>query len=161
MGDYIDTAMLISFAGSQENTSKTVILSLLTYIFSEFGIIEDIGETQEYSYDPEKYQCVCIDDAYIDDWWKMQAAAFPSFISLALLLRMFLSALSGTSSNTLYDSLPGFQEIMLSDKRINEDVHLRGLADKIQDAISRNIFRSRIISLNSGSPFISLAATDI
>ena len=31
-------------------------------IKAEFGIIEDIGETQEYSYDPEKYQCVCIDN---------------------------------------------------------------------------------------------------
>ena len=38
------------------------------------------------------------------------------------------------------DSFPGFQEIVLSDKRINEDVHLRELADKIQDAISRNKF---------------------
>ncbi len=38
------------------------------------------------------------------------------------------------------DSLPGFQEIVLSYKRINEDVHLRELADKIQDAISRNKF---------------------
>ena len=25
---------------------------------TEFGIIEDIGEIQEYSYDPKKYQCV-------------------------------------------------------------------------------------------------------
>ena len=39
-------------------------------IKTEFGIIEDIRETQEYSYDPKKYQCVCIDDdLYIDDWW--------------------------------------------------------------------------------------------
>ena len=38
------------------------------------------------------------------------------------------------------DSLPGFQEIVLSDKRINEDVHLRELAGKIQDAINRNKF---------------------
>ena len=39
-------------------------------IKTEFGIIEDIGETQEYSYDPKKYQCVCIDDdVYIDEWW--------------------------------------------------------------------------------------------
>ncbi len=36
----------------------------------EFGIIEDIRETQEYFYDPKKCQCVCIDDdVYIDDWW--------------------------------------------------------------------------------------------
>ena len=39
-------------------------------IKTEFGIIEDIRETQEYSYDPKKYQCVCIDDdVYIDEWW--------------------------------------------------------------------------------------------
>ena len=38
------------------------------------------------------------------------------------------------------ESLPGFQDIVLSDKRIKEDVHLRKLADKIQDAISRNKF---------------------
>ena len=39
-------------------------------IKAEFGIIEDIGETQKYSYNPEKYECVYIaDDIYIDDWW--------------------------------------------------------------------------------------------
>ena len=38
------------------------------------------------------------------------------------------------------ESLPGFQDIVLSDKRINEDAHLRKLADKIQDAINRNKF---------------------
>ena len=38
------------------------------------------------------------------------------------------------------ESLPGFQDIVLSDKRINEDAHLRELADKIQDAINRNKF---------------------
>ncbi len=38
-------------------------------IKTEFGIIEDIRETQEYFYDPKKYQCVCIDDdIYIDDF---------------------------------------------------------------------------------------------
>ena len=38
------------------------------------------------------------------------------------------------------ESLSGFQDIVLSDKRINEDAHLRELADKIQDAINRNNF---------------------
>lgn len=36
------------------------------------------------------------------------------------------------------ESLLGFQEIVLSDRRINEDAHLRELVDKIQDAVSRN-----------------------
>jgi len=34
-------------------------------IKAEFGIIEDIREKQEYSYDSKKYQCVCIDDDVI------------------------------------------------------------------------------------------------
>ena len=38
------------------------------------------------------------------------------------------------------ESLPGFQEIVLSDRRINRDANLRKLADKIQDAINRNKF---------------------
>lgn len=38
-------------------------------IKTEFGIIEDIEETEEYSYNPEKYHCVFIDDdVYINDW---------------------------------------------------------------------------------------------
>ena len=31
---------------------------------AEFGIIEDIMETREYSYNPEKYHCVSIEDVY-------------------------------------------------------------------------------------------------
>ena len=94
-------------------------------IKAEFGIIEDIRETQEYSYDSKKYQCVCIDDdVYIDEWWNR-----PEFG----LARWGITLIPP-------ESLPGFQDIVLSDKRISEDVHLRELADKIQDAISRNKF---------------------
>ena len=106
-------------------------------IKTEFGIIEDIEETQEYSYDPKKYQCVCIDDAYIDDWWNKLALLKTYFHSLDRpeygLARWGITLIPPKS-------LPGFQEIVLSDKRINEDAHLRELADKIQDAISRNKF---------------------
>ena len=38
------------------------------------------------------------------------------------------------------ESLSGFQEIVLSDRRINKDIHLRELADKVNDAINRNKF---------------------
>ena len=106
-------------------------------IKTEFGIIEDIGETQDYSYDPKKYQCVCIDDVYIDDWCNKLVLLKTYFHSLDRpefgLARWGITLMPP-------DSLPGFQEIVLSDKRINEDVHLRGLADKIQDATSRNKF---------------------
>ena len=81
-------------------------------IKAEFGIVEDIEEAKQYSYAPEKYQCVCIDDdVYIDDWW---VTLIPP------------------------ESLPAFQEIVLSDKRINEDANLRELSEKIRDAASRN-----------------------
>ncbi len=107
-------------------------------IKTECGIIEDIEETQEYSYDPEKYQCVCIDDdIYIDDWWDKLVLLKTYFHSLDRpefgLARWGITLIPP-------ESLPGFQELVLSDRRINEDAHLRELADKIQDAISRNKF---------------------
>ena len=38
---------------------------------SEFGIIENIDPTKDYSgsYEPEKYQCTAICEEAIDDWW--------------------------------------------------------------------------------------------
>ena len=107
-------------------------------IKTEFGVIEDIGETKEYSYDPEKYQCVYIDDdIYIDDWWDKLVLLKTYFHSLDRpefgLARWGITLIPP-------ESLPGFQDIVLSDKRINEDAHLRELADKIQDAINRNKF---------------------
>ncbi len=104
----------------------------------EFGIIEDIRETQEYFYDPDKYQCVCIDDdIYIDDWWDKLVFLKTYFHSLDRpefgLARWGITLIPP-------ESLPCFHEIVLLDKRINKDAHLRNLADKIQDAINRNKF---------------------
>ena len=41
-------------------------------IKTEFGIIENIEQNKDYSnYEPEKYNCIFIDDnLYIDDWWE-------------------------------------------------------------------------------------------
>ena len=81
---------------------------------------------------------MCIDDAiYIDDWWDKLVLLKTYFHSLDCpefgLARWGITIIPP-------DSLPGFQEIVLSDKRINEDVQLRELAGKIQDAINRNKF---------------------
>jgi hypothetical protein len=40
-------------------------------IKAEFGIIDEIDPSKEYGvYEPEKYNCVFIDDdTYINDWW--------------------------------------------------------------------------------------------
>ena len=41
-------------------------------IKTEFGIIDEIDADKDYShYEPEKYNCVYIDDdIYIDEWWE-------------------------------------------------------------------------------------------
>lgn len=105
-------------------------------IKTEFGIIEDIEETEEYSYNPEKYHCVFIDDdVYINDWWDKLKLLKTYFHSLNRpefgLARWGITLIPP-------ESLPTFQEIVLTDRRINKDEHLIALADKIHDAISRN-----------------------
>lgn len=107
-------------------------------IKAEFGIVEDIEETKQYSYAPEKYHCVCIDDdIYIDDWWDKLVLLKTYFHSLDRpefgLARWGITLIPP-------ESLPAFQEIVLSDKRINEDANLRELSEKIRDAARRNKF---------------------
>lgn len=37
---------------------------------AEFGIIHHFEEGKDYSYyEPEKYNCVAIDDDILNDWW--------------------------------------------------------------------------------------------
>lgn len=105
-------------------------------IKAEFGIIENIDETQKYSYNSEKYNCIFIDDdIYIDDWWDKLVLLKTYFHSLDRpefgLARWGITLIPP-------ESLSYFQEIVLSDKRINEDDNLIKLADKIEDAINRN-----------------------
>ena len=107
-------------------------------IKTEFGIIEDIEERQQYSYEPEKYHCVYIDDeTYINDWWDklvLMKTYFHNFNHPEFGLARWGITLIPP------ESLPAFQEIVLSDRRINEDEHLVALADKIQEAINKNKF---------------------
>ncbi|QNU65416.1 hypothetical protein EHE19_010750 [Ruminiclostridium herbifermentans] len=39
---------------------------------AEFGIIEEFDKDKDYSseYEPQKYNCVAIDDDILDDWWE-------------------------------------------------------------------------------------------
>ncbi len=104
----------------------------------EFGIIEDmINEARDYVI-PEREQCVSIaDDVYIDDWWNqlcIMKTYFYGFDRPKLGLARYGVTLIPP------ESLPAFQEIVLSDRRINEDDHLVALAKMIQDAIDRKKF---------------------
>lgn len=104
----------------------------------EFGIIEEImSETQDYI-NPAKEDCVSIaDDVYIDDWWDRLCVMRTYFHSLNRpefgLARYGITLIPPKS-------LLAFQEIVLSDRRINTDDHLVALANMIQDAIDRNKF---------------------
>ena len=39
---------------------------------AEFGIIEEFEKNKDYSteYEPQKYNCVAIDDDILNDWWE-------------------------------------------------------------------------------------------
>jgi hypothetical protein len=105
-------------------------------IKTEFGIIEDIQAETEYSYDPEKYHCVYIDDdTYISDWWEKLVLMKTYFYNLNRpefgLERWGITLIPP-------ESLSIFQNIVLEDKRINYDDHLIELADKISEAIRKN-----------------------
>jgi len=106
-------------------------------IKAEFGWIDEIDREKDYSeYEPEKYHCVAIDDdIYISDWWDR-----------LLLMRTYHHRLSRPAFGLARwgvtiippESLAMFQDIVLGDRRIRSDEHLRELADVIEQAICGN-----------------------
>lgn len=103
-------------------------------IKAEFGIIDNIDPYKDYSdYEPETYGCVAIDDTiYLDDWWPALSVMKTYFHRLSrpatALARWGVTLIPP-------ESLPAFQEIVLSDPRLKQDDHLVLLADRIQQAI--------------------------
>lgn len=108
-------------------------------IKAEFGIVDEIDYSKDYSlYEPEKYNCIYIDDdIYINDWWER-------LISMKVYFHCMDRPAFGLArwGVTLIppESLPVLQDIVISDKRIYTDNHLVGLANKIQEAIEKNKF---------------------
>jgi len=107
---------------------------------AEFGIIDNIEEIIDgrISYDPIKYGCVSIDDdIYIDEWWDKLVLMKTYFHSLERL--EFALARWGI---TLIppESLPIFYNIVITDKRINDDDNLVALANKIKEAMDKDKF---------------------
>ncbi len=107
-------------------------------ISTEFGIIDNIEDTvmNGVSFDLEKYHCAAIDDdIYINDWWDRLS-----------LLKTFFQSLERPSFGLARwgitiippESLPDFQNIVISDKRINSDENLVVLSEKIGQAIKEN-----------------------
>jgi len=99
-----------------------------------FGIIDEIDMNKDYSeYEPQKYNCIFIDeDAYLNDWWP-QLCGMKTFFhnmdrSETALARYGVTIIPP-------ESLPVFLGIVSGDSRINSDEHLSELARVIQKAI--------------------------
>jgi len=103
---------------------------------TEFGIIDDIDLSKDYSeYEPQKYNCVFIDDdVYINDWWQQLCEMKTYFHSMdrpeTALARFGVTIIPP-------ESLPYFLSIVSGDSRIDSDQHLMELVRVIQMAIER------------------------
>lgn len=107
-------------------------------IKTEFGIIDIIDFKKDYKYEPERYNCVFIDDdTYINDWWERLITMKTYFHCMDRPSR----ALDRWGITLIPpESLATFQDIVISDYRINSDDHLVELAEKIKEAIENNKF---------------------
>ena len=106
-------------------------------IKTQFGIIDEIDYNKDYSeYEPDRYNCVWIDDEiYIEDWWT-QLCLMKTFYHSMDRPDIALARYGVTIIPP--ESLPLFQNIVLSDSRIKADIHLVELAEVIWTAIEQN-----------------------
>ena len=101
---------------------------------TEFGIIDDFDPNITYDkYEPEKYNCVVIDDdKYINDWWN-ELLLIRTYNMSVKQPQMALSRWGITLLPP--DSLPEFLKIVKHDKRVAEDENLQRLCGIISIAI--------------------------
>lgn len=106
-------------------------------IAAEFGIIPKILTNEMYTdYEPQKYNCIKIDDdLYIDDWWPQLQNMKTYFNGLNFpskgLNRYGVTLIPPTS-------LGYFENIIKNDSRLLSDPSLKSLLCLIQKAISEN-----------------------
>lgn len=106
-------------------------------ITAEFGIISEISTSGIYTnYEPQKYNCIKIDDdIYIDDWWTELQNMETYFNGLNFcakgLNRHGVTLIPPTS-------LKHFENILKNDSRLLSDPNLKSLLSIVQKAISEN-----------------------
>ena len=104
-------------------------------IKTEFGIIDYFDNDGDYVLDKSTKLVYIDDDVYINDWWEQLLAMKTFFHSL----KNPAQALDRWGITIIPpESLPIFQDIVLSDKRIKKDLHLIELANLIDFAMSQN-----------------------
>jgi hypothetical protein len=115
-----------------------------------FGIIKDFDAKKGYSNIDEfgkypevfpnalqAYDCVDIHDNYLNDWWErleLMKTFFHRMDRPAFALARYEVTLIPP------ESLPVFQDIVITDKRIYSDDNLVDLANLIQEAIEKNTY---------------------
>ncbi len=103
---------------------------------AQFGIIDTFEEGKDYSdYEPEKYNCISINDDFIDDWWS----------SLVLIKTYFHSynrpefALARWGVTLIPpESLEQFYSIVAKDMRSKSSKQLIELMRLIRKAVEEN-----------------------
>ena len=103
---------------------------------AEFGIIDEFDKEKDYSeYEPEIYNCIAIDDDYIDDWW----------IGLSQINTYFHSYNRPEFALARYGitlippkSLEQFYNIISTDARSKSSKELNDLKILLRKAISEN-----------------------
>lgn len=104
---------------------------------AEFGIIDEFEKDKDYSleYEPQKYNCIAIDDNILNDWWNELILIKTNFNSYAR--PNFALARWGV---TLIppESLEDFYNIVSKDKRSKSSKELIELMILLRKAISQN-----------------------
>ncbi|SKC73428.1 hypothetical protein [Maledivibacter halophilus] len=104
---------------------------------AEFGIIDNFDKNKDYSseYEPQKYNCIAIDDDIIDGWWN----------ELVLIKTYFHNynrpeyALARWGVTLIPpESLDAFYNIITNDNRSRDSKELANLMALIRKAIREN-----------------------
>lgn len=104
---------------------------------AQFGIIDKFEKDKDYSaeYDPQKYNCVSIDDDLLNDWWN-QLVLIKTYFHCYDRPNLALARWGVTLIPP--ESLKSFYMIISNDKRSKSSAELINLMLLIRTAISKN-----------------------
>lgn len=106
---------------------------------AEFGIIDKFEKNKDYScnYEPEKYNCISINDNILNEWWSdltLIKTYFHSYSRPSFALARWGVTLIPP------ESLKAFYNIILKDKKSKSSVELIELMVLLRKAIEENKF---------------------
>jgi hypothetical protein len=104
---------------------------------ASFGIIDEFDKEKDYSadYEPQKYNCVTVDDNILDDWWKdllLVKTYYHCYGKPGLALARWGVTLIPP------ESAEAFYSIVLKDEKAKSSAELIDLMTLLRKAISEN-----------------------